>query len=92
MDENAYLESVSLLDEEGNTIEFEHLMTLEYNGHHYIALSPAEDESEEDMVVILRIEQDKNGEDIYTHIEDEDEMQGAFMEFLSILEEDAEEK
>ena len=62
---------VELIDEEGNEVDFEHLMTLEYEGHNYICLVPVEpmEDVAEDELVILRIETDEEGNDMYATIE-----------------------
>ena len=54
---------VQLVDEDGNEVDFEHLMTLEHNGKAYICLVPVEpmDDVAEDELVILRIETDEDG-------------------------------
>jgi len=71
---------VYLQDEDGNDVAFEHLMTVKYKDHEYILL-----ESKQDIEgcmqgesIILRIEQDESGEDIYVTIEDEEEYQTVF--------------
>ncbi len=67
---------ISLLDEEGNEQEFEHLATEEYQGETYVALSPAYDDPEnalesDGQLVILKIERDETtGEDILATLED----------------------
>ena len=82
---------VELFDEDGNALKFEHLMTLEYNGDNYICLAPAEPmaDVEEDEMVIMRIEEDaETGEDVYATIDNEDELNAVFEEYLRIAEAD----
>ena len=82
---------VELFDEDGNALKFEHLMTLEYNGENYICLAPAEPmaDVEEDEMVIMRIEEDEeSGEDVYATIDNEDELNAVFEEYLRIAEAD----
>ena len=58
---------VELVDENGETTVFEHLATLGYEGESYLALSDPESDEEDDLeVFILKIEQNENGEDVYT--------------------------
>ena len=85
---------VELVDDEGNSVVFEHLMTLEHNGGVYICLAPAEEveDIEEDELVIMRIKQDKDGNDFYTTIESEKELQEVFEKYLEIAEADEEEE
>jgi len=87
--ESNYMESdniVVLSDEDGNDLKFQHLMTLEYNGKDYIVLCPAEpmDDIGEDEAVILRIEQDDEGNDVYESLTDENELEKVFEKYLEI--------
>ncbi len=84
---------VELVDDEGNTVCFEHLMSLEHKGSVYICLAPAEpmEDVAEDELVIMRIQQDEEGNDYYTTIESEDELNEVFEKYLEIAEADDEE-
>ena len=84
---------VELVDEDGNEVSFEHLMTLEHNGNAYICLAPMEpmEDVAEDELVIMRIETDEEGNDFYTTIEDEEELDAVFEKYLEIAEADDEE-
>ena len=84
---------VQLVDEDGNEVDFEHLMTLEHNGNAYICLVPVEpmEDVAEDELVILRIETDEDGNDIYATIEDDAELDAVFEKYLEIAEADEEE-
>ncbi len=81
---------VELVDDEGNDVRFEHLMTLEHNGGIYICLAPAEpmEDVEDDELVIMRIIQDEDGNDVYTTIESEEELNAVFEKYLEIAEAD----
>ena len=46
---------ITLIDEEGNEVEFELVMSIEANEHDYAILAPVE-ETEEDEAYIFRIE------------------------------------
>ena len=91
---------VELVDDEGNTFRFEHLMTVEYKGGWYCALTEikdAEEEAEEDEdegeeVAIYRIEGEEDDERL-VQIEDDDELDEVFAEFCAQYEdfEDADE-
>lgn len=62
MEENEEESIVELIGEDGETVRFEHLATLEYDGGYYVLLTEeTEDETEDAEVVILRIEQDEDG-------------------------------
>ncbi len=54
MQENPYL--IELTDENGETVTFEHLDTVQYKGKDYVVFIPYNDEEEEvDEVVIFQI-------------------------------------
>lgn len=84
---------VTLIDEEGNERQFEHIGTIDYEGATYVALVPADDEllsensMQEGQFVILRLATDeKTGEEILEAVEDDDELDeiaGQFEEMLS---------
>lgn len=83
---------VYLQDEDGNDVAFEHLMTVQYKEHEYILL-----ESKQDIEgcmqgesIILRIEQDESGDDIYVTIEDEEEYQAVFDKCVEAMDEEDE--
>ena len=58
---------IELIDEDGESVPFEYLTTIEYEGKKYIALIPADEveDEEEGEVVILEIQEGENGEDVY---------------------------
>ena len=62
---------VELIDENGEKTIFEHLATLEYEGESYLALCDPESSEEDLEVFILKIEQDENGDDVYSVPEDD---------------------
>ena len=81
---------MELVDEEGNEVTFEHLMTLEHKGRSYICLVPAEpmEDVEEDELVIMRIETDEEGNDYYATIDSDEELEEVFDKYLEIAEAD----
>lgn len=86
---------ITLLDEEGKEHEFEHLATLEYNDSSYVALVPAFEEPEELIesdgeLVILKIVEGEDGEEMLASIEDDDEFDAVSEEFGKMLSEDYE--
>lgn len=84
---------VELVDEDGVAVRFEHLMTLEHEGKPYICLVPVDpmEDVGEDELVILRIETDADGNDVYATVEDEAELDAVFEKYLEIAEADEEE-
>jgi uncharacterized protein YrzB (UPF0473 family) len=79
---------VYLQDEDGNDVAFEHLMTVKYKDHEYILLEAREDIEGcmQGESIILRIEQDETGEDIYVTIEDEEESRTVFDKCVEAVE------
>lgn len=61
---------LTLTDENGNDIDFEYLDVIEYQGKEYLILMPAEDESNE--IVILEIEPVDEENENYLAVESEE--------------------
>ena len=78
-------ELVELVDEDGQSSYFQHIGTFPMNGKDYIAVVDPEDDSEDLNVIILRIDQDENGDDVYV-TPDEDEADAAFDIFVDLYE------
>ena len=74
---------VELIDENGEKTLFEHLATLEYKGESYLALCDPEADEEDLEVFILKIEQDENGEDVYT-VPDDDVADAVFEQLVKL--------
>ena len=90
---------ITVTDDEGNEIELEHLDTLEIDGTIYMAFFPAQfaDAEEEPVddeeygLIILKVV-NHNGEELLATIDDEDELQAAYEQFMEILFDDEEEE
>lgn len=84
---------VSVTDDEGNEFELEHLGTLEYDGRTYMAFVPADmDEEDEDYGLILLKVIEENGEELLADIDDEQELDAVYQQFMEQLFEDEEEE
>ncbi|MDR1569866.1 MAG: DUF1292 domain-containing protein [Oscillospiraceae bacterium] len=83
-----YGEPVELIDENGDTVQFEHLMTVEYNGDSYILLGLDSDDDDVTDVVIMRIAKDKDGSDIYLSDLSEETHQAVFNLAQELMDED----
>ena len=78
---------ITLSDEEGNEMEFEHLDTMEYNGDTYMAFIPAEMSlSDEAELVILKVVTE-NDEEVLISVDDELLLNTLFEEFTARLDE-----
>ena len=82
---------VELVDDDGETVRFEHLATLEHEGEYYIALMVLDEEHHEEddegEVVIMKISKDENDEECYEYVEDEALQETIFGKFLQLMEE-----
>ena len=83
---------VELLDEDGNTIRFEHVATIQHEGNDYVLLAPLDpvDDMEEDEVLVLKIDNDENGDEIYVSVDDDDLVAKVFERYLKLVENDEE--
>lgn len=84
---------VVLQDENGKDVTFEHLMTVAHEGANYILLEATQDMEDclQGESIILKIEQDENGDDLYATIEDEAEYEAVFEKCMAALEEQEDE-
>ena len=69
---------IVLNDDEGNEVEFEWLDTLEVNDKKYVVVLPADEDTDE--VVILRLESEEE-EDTFIGLDDEAEINEVFEAF-----------
>ena len=84
---------ITLTDEEGNEFELEHLGTLEYNGTVYMSFVPADmDEEDEDFGLILLKVVEKDGEELLADIDDENELNAVYEQFMDVLFQDEDEE
>lgn len=77
---------VTVTDEDGNEFELEHLGTLEYQDNTYMAFVPADmDEDDEDFGMILLRVAEENGEQILADIDDQNELDQVYEQFMTQL-------
>lgn len=79
---------ITLLDEEGKEVAFDHLLTFKHLEHKYIALMAMDDVEgmTSDEVMILEIIS-KNGEDSYVSIGNQVLLEEVFDTFLDLFDE-----
>ncbi len=85
--------TVQLQDENGNDIDFLHLLTVEHEGSYYVVLEATADtdDCKEGEAIILKIIRDEeSGEDVYATIEDEAEFNVVFDKCMKAMEEEDE--
>ncbi|NJD02890.1 MAG: DUF1292 domain-containing protein [Ruminiclostridium sp.] len=83
---------IVLVDENGEEVEFEHIDTIEMNDNEYVVLAPyleeETEETDEEEIIILKVEHNENGEDSFVTVEDEEELDAVFEEFQARMEEE----
>lgn len=76
----------TVTDDQGNESELEHLGTLEYKGVTYMAFVPADmDEDDEDFGLILLRVIEENGEELLADIDDQNELDEVYEQFMTEL-------
>lgn len=86
---------IELTDDEGNTVRFDYLTTIDYEGELYVLVTEDDgnDDSEEADVVILKIEKDEETqEDIYVTVDDEAIGDAVFAKFMDMLNDEEDEE
>ena len=73
------IEILSLTDENGNETQFEYLDCIEYEGKEYLVLIPAEEESNE--IVILEVEPVDDELENYLAVESEETLNAVYAIF-----------
>ena len=68
--------TITLTDENGQDVTFDYLDCLEYEGKEYLVLMPAEDDSNE--VVILEVEPVDEENENYLAVEDEEMLDAVY--------------
>lgn len=73
---------IDLIDEDGNTVKFEHLDTVKVGGSEYIICIPFDDDEEEvTEIAIFKIDKDKNSEDCLSQVTDDELASRIYDEF-----------
>ena len=84
---------VQLQDENGNDVNFIHIMTVENEGNYYVVLEATEDtdDCKEGEAIILKIVRDEESdEDVYATFDDEDEFNAVYEKCMAAMEDDDE--
>lgn len=79
---------IELIDESGNSVKFDLVMTFDYEGKRYAALLPIDDVENvgDDEVVLLEVVKEKNGDNFVT-IENPVLLDEVFNEFIELFDE-----
>lgn len=94
MNEDFGTDYITIVDDEGQEFELEVLDSLEMNGNTYMAFLPADmDENDPDFgMIILKAIEDENGDTLYESVDDEDELDKVYDEFVKRLFDDEDEE
>lgn len=77
---------ITITDEEGNEYELEHLGSFEYQGETYAAFLPAEmDEDDEDYGIILMKVIEENGEELFSTLDSDEELEAVYNYYMEEL-------
>ena len=79
---------IVITDEDGKEYELEELATVVYNDKEYLALIPADAETDEDLEVSILRRDTEDGEEILSTVDDDEELEAVFN--LLLFEEDEE--
>jgi uncharacterized protein YrzB (UPF0473 family) len=86
------LDMIELMDDEGNKLSFEHLLTFEVENDFFIAITPTDDmeDFKEGEVLIMRVSDDGEDGEVYTPIESEEELNSLWEIFKQLYYEEDE--
>jgi uncharacterized protein YrzB (UPF0473 family) len=77
---------IELMDDEGNKLSFEHLLTFEVENDFFIAITPPQDmeDFKEGEVLIMRVGDDGADGEVYMPIESDEELQSLWEIFKQL--------
>ena len=77
---------ITVMDDDGNEVELEHMDTAEINGEIYMAFIPADiDEDDEDFGLVILKVITEDDEELLATVDDEEELKAAFDLFVQRL-------
>jgi len=78
---------ITIVDDDGQEFELEVLDSIDYKGETYVAFLPADmDENNPDYgMIILRSQLDKDGEELFESVDDEEELNEVYEHFMTVL-------
>ncbi|MDF2838422.1 MAG: hypothetical protein K0S60_125 [Evtepia sp.] len=95
MEESYGSNFITVTDEDGNEIELEHLDTIEWNGQKYLSFFPTvqegEEVPEEELGLIILKVVNENGEEILSTLDNDEELDSVYEQFMENLFDDEEE-
>ena len=85
---------ITIVDDDGQEFELEEIESMDYNGQTYMSFLPA-DMKEDDPdygVILLRVVEDENGDEVFESIDDDAELQDVYERFMALLYDDEDEE
>jgi uncharacterized protein YrzB (UPF0473 family) len=80
---------ITVTDEDGNELELEHLDTIEWNGETYLSFFPTVQEGdevpEEELGLIILKAITENGEEILSTLDNDEELEAVYEQFMENL-------
>ena len=77
---------ITIIDDDGNEFELEHLDTIELGDSLYMAFLPADmDENDDEFGLVILKVVEEDGEESFVSIDDEDELTAVHEAFMSRL-------
>ena len=89
MEDKELIEVVTLTDNDGNDVDFDHLLTFEFKGKTFVALMPMTpvEGVADDEVMLLTLDVDENGKEVFSPVKSEALLEEAFDRFLELFDE-----
>lgn len=83
---------IQLVNEDGDTVNFYHVATIELEGKWFVVFQPAEEleDVDEEEVAIFELQTGDDGEDVFVPIEDESLLDRVYDEYTKLVEENCE--
>ncbi len=78
-------EIITLTDDQGKEVDFEHIDTIEMNDKYYVILLPVEDP--DNGVVILKLD-DLEDDEVLVGVDNDEEADAVINKYLEMMEED----
>lgn len=78
MDQEYSADFITITDEDGKEYELEVLSSVIYQDKEYLALVPADVESDEELEVSILRRDTEDGEEILSTVDDEDELEAVY--------------
>lgn len=77
---------ITVIDDDGNEFELEHLDTIEFEKETYMAFLPADmDEDDPDYGIIILQVVEEDGEEVLGSVDDEDKLGRVYDHFMTVL-------